>query len=154
MTANERVGRRGGRGWSKKLANRFVDMRESFFAAQIWRPPRPLLSQTRTDFVQRPAADMDYCTSKKVIRKNHFNISGIEQQLNQECWIPPRREFIEPKSSRRKLVEEAYPTPKWIYEAKVLYSRQLQYITMLRQTAPPPQQQPPQQQKQQQLTQL
>ncbi len=31
----------------------------------------------------------------KVIRKNHFCISEIEQQLDQERWIPPRREFIE-----------------------------------------------------------
>ncbi len=41
----------------------------------------------------------------KVIRKNLFNISEIEQQLDQECWIPPQRDFIERKSSKRKMGE-------------------------------------------------
>ena len=41
----------------------------------------------------------------KVTRGNRFNISKIEQQLDQEHWIPPQRDFIELKSSRRKLVE-------------------------------------------------
>ncbi len=41
----------------------------------------------------------------KVIRRHHFNVLKIEQQLDQECWIPPRRDFIELKSSRRKLFE-------------------------------------------------
>ena len=36
---------------------------------------------------------------------NYFNLSKIEQLFDQECWIPPRSEFIEPKSSKQKLVE-------------------------------------------------
>ncbi len=43
--------------------------------------------------------------SDKVVRKISLISQRSGDNSNHECWIPPQREFIEPKSSRRKLVE-------------------------------------------------
>ncbi len=88
---------------------------------------------TRTDFVQSSLFSEKSNITKIMICEHWIpreirlgiNRSHPKEKIGQcnwhihVCWIPPRREFIQPKS--RSKLADCYlivdPTPKWIYEA-------------------------------------